>query len=91
MHSRARTTTMVTPTTIIDRSDRFIRMTELRKTVGLSRSQIYLLINKGSFPKQIKLGDKASGWLLSSIINWMQIRVTESNGEITSTHPATVV
>ena len=58
--------------------DRFLRMPEVRETTGLSRPQIYLLISKGQFPKQIKLGEKASAWLQSEIRNWMQSRIVKS-------------
>ena len=50
---------------------RFLRMKELCSKVGLSRSQIYKLINDGQFPKMSKLGDRVSFWLEEEIDEWM--------------------
>ena len=64
--------------TLLKTNDRFLRLPEVRLTTGLSRAHIYLLISKGSFPKQIKLGEKASAWLRSEIFAWMESRITDS-------------
>ena len=69
---------MVKHETQISPDDRFVRMSELQKIVSLSRSQIYALISKGAFPKQVKLGEKASAWLLSRVLRWMQARINQS-------------
>lgn len=52
-------------------AERFLRMKELSSKVGLSRSQIYKLINQGQFPRMSKLGDRVSFWLESEIDEWM--------------------
>ena len=50
-----------------------IRMQQLLEMLGLSRSMVYLKINPKSkyydpkFPKPIKLGVKAIGWLLRDV------------------------
>jgi len=55
--------------------NRFIRMPDLRTKVGLSKSQIYKLIQQGEFPKQIKLGDKIAVWIDSEVEEWMSSKV----------------
>ena len=55
--------------------DKFLRINEILKTTGLSRSQIYVLVGKGQFPKQVKVSDKASAWLASEVEAWMNERV----------------
>lgn len=63
------------PTFALSASDfaTVIRMPQLIKMVGLSRSMIYLKINEKSnyfdlnFPKPVRLGQKAIGWLLSDV------------------------
>ena len=55
--------------------DKFLRINEILKTTGLSRSQIYVLVSKGQFPKQVKVSDKASAWLASEVEAWMNERV----------------
>lgn len=58
--------------------DRFLRMPEVRKTTGLSRAHVYYLANKGEFPKPYKIGEKASAWLLSEVMSWMNSRIAET-------------
>ena len=51
--------------------DRFMRFPEVYERVGLSRSQIHLMVAEGKFPAPVKIGLRASGWLESSIDKWM--------------------
>lgn len=55
-----------------------LRWPEVRARVGLSRSQVHNLIAQGKFPRQIKLGVKASGWLESDIDEWIEARISDS-------------
>ena len=41
-------------------TEKFLRIKEVQRFSGLSRSQIYALVGKGEFPKQIKVSEKAS-------------------------------
>ena len=66
-------------TTVTD--DPFLRMPEVEKTTGLKKSTIYLLIKQSQFPSPIKLGGRASGWLLSEINQWKAERIAISRGE----------
>lgn len=56
---------------------RVLRLREVMDRVGLSRSTIYDRINKTSprydetFPKPVKLGRSAVGWLESSVDHWI--------------------
>jgi len=52
-------------------SDKFLRMSEVRRRVPLSRSQIYLLISRNEFPKPISLGSRAVFFLESEIDAWI--------------------
>lgn len=54
---------------------RFIRMSELKDKVALSRSQIYRLIQQGEFPEPIKLGKKISVWTDSEVEEWMSSKL----------------
>lgn len=62
----------------ISRTDRFLRMPEIKQVTGLSRAHIYQLISKRKFPKQYKLGERAAGWLESEVSGWMQSRIIQS-------------
>ena len=54
---------------------KFLRISDLKEKVRLSRSQIYKLIADGDFPKQGKLGERISVWSESEIEEWMRRKV----------------
>jgi len=57
---------------------RVLRIKEVLKRVGLSRSTLYDRMNPASpryddsFPKRVKIGKWAVGWLESSINEWIE-------------------
>jgi predicted DNA-binding transcriptional regulator AlpA len=53
---------------------RFFRIRQVIDATGLSRTTIYRKIAEGSFPPQIKLGDRAVGWKDSDVYAWMDQR-----------------
>lgn len=59
-----------------------LRMAEVTRRVGLSKSTIYDRINPKStrydntFPKPIKIGLSAIGWLEEHINSWIESRIT---------------
>jgi prophage regulatory protein len=57
--------------------ERFLRLSDVKKRTGLSRSTIYLNISNGTFPKNINLGLRCVAWLESEIEAWMQARIQE--------------
>ncbi len=58
-----------------------LRLPEVKRSTGLSRSTIYLRIAEGTFPKQVSLGDRAVGWLEAEIQEWLQRRI-EANRKV---------
>jgi prophage regulatory protein len=54
--------------------ERMLRLKELTKVVGLSRSTIYALIANNKFPKPIHLTTRSSMWRLSVINSWIDER-----------------
>jgi len=54
--------------------NRIIRITEVMAMTGLSRSGIYAAIAEGTFPAQLKLSVRSSGWLESEVIAWRDKR-----------------
>jgi prophage regulatory protein len=57
---------------------KILRLPDVKKTTGLSRSSIYLRIANNEFPKAISLGGRAVGWLNSDIDEWINQRIEES-------------
>ena len=45
-----------------------------------SAATIYRLISQGEFPKQIKLAERSSGWLLEEVYNWIDQKKDERDG-----------
>ncbi|KGR33447.1 phage transcriptional regulator AlpA [Vibrio campbellii] len=55
-------------------SIQIIRLPEVMKGTGLSRSTIYLRMSKGDFSQSISLGDRAVGWLKQEVDQWLEER-----------------
>ncbi len=56
-----------------------LRRKQVEKRTGLSRSTIYLRIQEGTFPRPIKLGARAVGWLENEIEAWLVARMEIRN------------
>ena len=54
-----------------------LRIPDVKKITGLSRSAIYDLISQNRFPKQIKLTSRSSGWIESEITQWIDDRIAD--------------
>lgn len=57
-----------------------LRRPQVTARTGYPRSTLYLKISRGEFPKPIKLGARAVGWLESDVSEWIAERVAESRG-----------
>ena len=51
---------------------RIIRLKEVIKMTGLSRSSIYRMMNENRFPKSVNLGFRSVGWLEEDLHGWLQ-------------------
>jgi prophage regulatory protein len=58
-----------------------LRLPDVKRSTGLSRSTIYLRISQGTFPKPVSLGGRAVGWLEAEIQEWLQRRIEASRRE----------
>jgi prophage regulatory protein len=47
--------------------------------VGLRRAYIYKLQQEGRFPRRVKIGGRAVGWVEEDIQQWLSARVRESD------------
>ena len=57
------------------RNGSILRRKQVETRTGLSRSTIYLRIKKGSFPRPIKLSERAVGWIEQEIDDWVNEKV----------------
>ena len=58
-------------------SKKFLRLPSVIDKVGLSRSQIYKLIQRGDFPEPVKIGPKISVWIEEKLEVWMDAQVPQ--------------
>ena len=58
---------------------KILRRPAVESMTGLSRSTIYQNMQIGMFPKPIRLGAKAVGWLESEVNDWIEARTTDRN------------
>jgi prophage regulatory protein len=54
-----------------------LRRVDVERATGLPRSTIYELMARGTFPRPIRLGARAVGWLETEIAAWQRARVAE--------------
>lgn len=58
-----------------------IRLPEVQRRTGYSKSWIYRLISQKCFPVPIKLGTRSIAFIESEIDAWIEQRINESRGE----------
>ena len=58
-----------------------VKINAVKQQTHLSTASIYRLAKQGDFPKQIKLGVKASGWLQCELDDWIQSRINARDEE----------
>lgn len=60
-----------------------LRRKDVEAAIGLRRSQLYAMIQRGEFPKPVKLGSGptgAVGWVRSEIDEWLNQRIADRDG-----------
>jgi len=61
---------------------KFYRVNDLVPLTGLSRSTIYRLVDKGDFPKPIKLSARIVGWEEEALLRWKEDKVSSNLGKM---------
>ncbi len=54
--------------------DKLLRRPAVEETCGLSRSAIYAAMDRGDFPRPVRIGKRAVAWPSSRIENWLNSR-----------------
>ena len=60
--------------------ERLIRLPEVENAVGFRKTTIYAMMQKGEFPKAIRLNSRTVAWPESSVLTWIQNRIAASQG-----------
>lgn len=50
--------------------DRFLRIETVLELTGLSRTTLYRKVRGGTFPRQVLLSDRCTGWRESDVRLW---------------------
>ncbi len=53
---------------------RLIRLPEVLRLTGLSRSTLYRKIHSSQFPQPVQLGPRSVAWRVSDILAWIENR-----------------
>jgi prophage regulatory protein len=56
--------------------DRLIRLPDVERLAGLRRSAIYERIQRGAFPRSVKVGKRSATWSEAAVQAWIADRVT---------------
>ena len=54
-----------------------LRIAEVRRLTGLSDSAIYRAVQRGAFPRPLKLSERSSAWVESEVRGWIATRIAE--------------
>jgi prophage regulatory protein len=61
-----------------NREERFLRLPEVVRRVGISRSSVWLWVRQGRFPEPIRVGPRVTCWRQTEIDRWIEARVAEA-------------
>lgn len=64
-----------------DKTIRILRLPQVCSVTGLGRSMIYQLEADQRFPKRVRIGTRAVGWLEAEVRAWLQKRVELSRAQ----------
>lgn len=56
----------------------FIRLPEVKRLTGLSTATIYRMVTAGTFPRQVKIGAQAVGWVKAEVLVWSRAKLEAS-------------
>lgn len=59
-----------------------LRLPAVCRATGLGRSMVYQLEAANRFPRRIKIGARAVGWIEAEIQSWLAERITTSRGSV---------
>jgi len=52
--------------------DRILRLKTVLQRTGLSRSTMYRKIQNGTFPKNVQISTRCTGWRETAVNDWMR-------------------
>ena len=59
-----------------------LRLPDVKKRTGLSRSTIYSRVDQHTFPQPVSLGGRAIGWIESEVETWLDRQIEASRRSV---------
>jgi len=69
---------MNAPATAHSQNLHVLRLPQVCELTGLCRSMVYQMEAEQRFPRRIKIGTRAVGWLEGEILSWLSARIEDS-------------
>lgn len=69
-----------TPVPSVHVPERLVRMIEVERQTGISRSQLYRLMTAGDFPRPVPLYGRSKAWVESQVQAWITARIAAALG-----------
>lgn len=60
---------------------RFLRRTDVQQLCGLPTSSLYELMERGEFPRPIRLSARTVAWIETEVLAWQKARIAERDGQ----------
>ena len=60
-------------------TDSFLRLKEVLRITGLSRTSLYRYIDAGRFPRQVQVGPQVVAWSAADVARWVEERKVSVN------------
>jgi prophage regulatory protein len=57
---------------VADTASRILRLKTVLDRTGLSRSTLYRKIERGTFPKQVRISERCIGWREADVERWLR-------------------
>jgi prophage regulatory protein len=55
-----------------------LKLPEVKRRVGLSKTDIYIMMSANRFPRNVKISIRSVAWVESEIENWVQQKIAKS-------------
>ena len=68
---------------MIEVPDRILRIKTVLERTGLSRSTLYRKIERGTFPRQVRISIRCAGWRESAVNGWLKDPVIHNSDDET--------
>lgn len=59
-----------------------IRLPDVLRITGLSKSEIWRRVNERRFPEPIRLGERCTRWEITEVQSWVAARLSERKSAI---------